>query len=273
MQIINDTQLAILEALARFQYMTTAQMMDWGVTRNKRHLYAVLQDMVGKTSSPVKKMNYGAIASVGRLHAIYHLSRKGADILQTAGTEVIQYPSKPVMFTRDYFHRIGCIDIQIKVALWANENSAEVIRHDTYYEHTGRSIRGHPAPKTTIRWGDGQLTPDAVTEIKGHDGTSRLCAIEFHRGRDMLRLDKQVLQYQKAIETATLENAYDYPAAARVLLIYSDATALETSQKRLQKLSLPAPIAQRFFLKSLDGFKQSFLHDWQMISGVKTLLF
>lgn len=273
MEHINNTQLAILEALGRFQYLTTQQMIDWGVTRNKRHLYAVLQTMEGKPSSPVRKMNFGAIAGIGRLHSIYHLTRYGVEILQYADCDRIQYPNKPVVFTRDYFHRVGSIDLHIAFEKWAKENGGSIEKFDTYYDRTGRSLRGFPAPKTTIKWHDNQITPDAICLLLGSDTLPRLCAIELHRGRDMLRLDKQIIQYSKAIELDAIENAYDYKQAGRVLLVFEDEIALETCKRRVLGLGLNDNVLSRLFLNTSENVKADLVANWQTIQGEIRQLF
>jgi len=269
----NDLEVCILESLGKFQYLTTSQFMALEVTKNKRHLYAVLQKLEGKKHSPVKKLNFGVLPTVGKLHSIYHLTPRGADILEQVGVSGVRYPKSSVMFTRDYFHRIGSVDVHIAFEQWANKTGGLINRFETYYDRGRKSIKGRATPRTTVRWQDNQITPDGVCLLTGFDDVQRLCAIELHRGRDMLRLDKQLIQYAKAIEAAAIETAYDYKAAVRIILIFTDPPALQTCQKRMQKLGFCNKIAARFFLKTSDELAENLIENWQDSNGKTKKLF
>jgi len=267
MQIINQTQLSILEALGRFQYMTTKQLMQWGVTRNQRHLYAVLKEMEGKARSPIQKLNFGVIAGVGRLHSIYHLTKNGAGILLEAGVDQVQYPRKSVTFTKDYFHRIGSVDIHISFEQWTKIASGHIKRFETYYDRTAKNARGYPVPKTSIHWESEKITPDLICEVVDAQNVSRLCAIELHRGKSMLRLDKQLKQYEEAVKVSAIENTYDYPSAVRVLIIFDDIKAMATCIKRLAQSDFSPAFKNRLFLNHIDAIKSDLLNGWLSSNG------
>lgn len=273
MEQFSNLEVAILESLGRFQYLTTTQFMALEVTKNKRHLYAILQKLEGKKYSPIKKLNFGVLPNVGKLHSIYHLTPRGAEVLEQASLSWVRYPKSSVMFTRDYFHRIGCVDVHIAFEQWANKTGGFLTRFETYYDRGRKSIKGRATPRTTVRWQDNQITPDGICLLTGSDEVERLCAIELHRGRDMLRLDKQLLQYAKAIEAAAIETAYDYKAAVRIILIFTDPPALKTCQKRMQGLGLSGKVLARFFLKTTDELADSLIEGWQDEKGNKKELF
>ncbi|MBF0246942.1 MAG: hypothetical protein HQL36_02555 [Alphaproteobacteria bacterium] len=64
---LTETEFAILDALRVYRYLTVAQMLRIGVTKNRSRLYTVLRGFTGGKRPFVGVMKHGVLPGHGRL--------------------------------------------------------------------------------------------------------------------------------------------------------------------------------------------------------------
>lgn len=261
---LKPTELAVLDRLADFRFLTADQLMHLGVSKSKRHLYATLKAMATRQKPLVAKLDFGVAPTLGRLALIYHLTARGAELLGDAGRDpdTIRVPKRVRLFAKEYFHRIACVEFHIAVAGWLACHGGALDHYVSYYEHGSKGSTGRFTPATTVTWPGGQLTADALFLFRGPDGAARLCAFELHRGRDAMRLMRQFEAYVAGIRHEAIETAWNYSEAVRVLLVFEEAKTLVRFVERASGVPLEADTAGRFFLNTLERVRADFRLGW-----------
>jgi hypothetical protein len=102
---VTSTELAILDALATYRFLTPAQMLRLGFTRSRRHLYAAIHNIWQRESPLIGALDFGVLPQRGRLPRIHYLLRRGALYLAEAhrSSEPVSCPSRVRVFRTDYF--------------------------------------------------------------------------------------------------------------------------------------------------------------------------
>lgn len=253
------------ERLAAFRFLTVAQMMRLGVTKNQRHLYAVLKAHLDAHKKPLfDKITFAPDPKTGALDALYFLTRRGAEALLDAGipAEAMRLPASGGAFSKDYFHRRGCVELHISLALWAEREGARLVLYDTYFDRAGKGEDGTLRRKTGLTVNGKNFTADAVFIVATADGKEKLCAMELHLGADIARLESQVLTYGRAFKEGTLEKAHGYPFAARLLVVADTPSVIPRMQQRLGR----EPWAEQVFLKSFADTHADYAEGWARLT-------
>jgi len=264
---VTPTTHNVLEALALYRYMTPAQMLSAGVTKDRSHLYENLRRLSRGQGSPIGAMDFGTLAGHGRLPVVYYLKKKGAEILADATQrDNIEYTKHRAKYHNDYFHRIDSVDSHIIIRKWAAQNEIDIDFFRAYYEHRGANHGGtgeRLQALTTVWTNYKRITPDAIFKFTTPDGASRLCVLEISRRMETKRVTEQLARHLEAFEDDSFGQAFKYPHMHRLLWVFDSKNALE----RVQERALTLPTLERWqkaiFFKTLDDVKSNFLAGWQ----------
>ena len=272
---LTPTELAALEALARYRFLIPAQMMRLGVTASDRHLYVALRALSARTRAPIGKLDFGALPGHGRLPVVYFLTRHGAELVEDLhGDGVpVAVPAHVRLFQRDYFHRLNTVDAHIAVRRWADRAGANLDLFDTYFDHGQTAEHGRPGARTRVALSTGRsLVPDAVLAFT-LAGVTRVCAVEMVNGSRTARVEDQVGAYMHALAEGAIEAAYQAGHGVRVLLIFESEAGLELARARLAGRDALTRFASHFFLKTLSQLQADFVPGWRRLNGERSDLF
>ena len=266
---LSPTSFNVLEALSVYRYLTPAQMLAVGVTRDKSHLYDTLKRLSRQHGAPVGKMDFGVVPKLGRLAVVYYLKAKGAEIIAEAlrvDSTDIPYAKAKVMYHNDYFHRRDCVDFQITARQWAQEIDADMAFYHSYYDHTGANRGGHAgklSPKTRVWTGTQALVPDGVFKIIMPDNIQRLFVMELSRGMDTKRVVNQLQTHLFALEKKAFSTAFDYPHHHRIVWVFDTENALKVVQERAASLPDCEKWLPAVFFKTIADIEQGFFEGWR----------
>jgi len=269
-------QMAVLQHLATYRYLTTNHMQRLKVSSSRRYIYRLLKDMLERKKPLIGALDFGAIPTIGRLHNIYYLTAYGANIVAEAnkGAEV-EYPKKVKVFGHDYWHRINCVDYHINVNLWAEENGATVNYFDTYYDRGKIGAEGNIYPRTRIAWEAGKIVPDVIFSISTPEegDKERLFVLEMHNGPDASRLVKQLKTYTSVLSRGTIEATYNYGSSPRLLLVFDTPATLTRAQKLTIQHDVLRDRAPQVFYKVHNKNFVDFKIAWYSQENVEKALF
>lgn len=261
---LTTSEMAIMEALGRFRYLTTPQLVRAEASPSVRHVQRVLRRLMQRARPLVGGLEFGSIPTIGRLHRLHYLTERGATILEDAGHdwESIKFPHRVRLFPHDYWHRVDCVDFHISVAKWAAVTGTEIGEFNTYYDHGKIGADGRAHPRSRVAWAEGSLVPDAVFTFTPADGIARLCAFEMHKGKDTARLTPKLKNYLTACRQQALEAPYSVKGSARVLMVFDNENTLHKLRGRIERENLLQEREQQFFGKTLADIEQDFRGGW-----------
>ena len=234
--IESEKQLLILEALARYKFLTISQMIQLDLAGEKKHktyLNTLLKKMRERKRPTISCIKFAGTHKFQQREYVYYLTKYGAnDLILNTGINSSQI-NRPIgtssMYERDYSHRKCYIDVKISLHQWADKNEIDVILYDNYYDYLGSSHGGTLRAKTSIALGDtkeGRIIPDGIFILDNY-GSPKLYAIEIHMGRDTLRAMRQIMNHKIALDTGAISTHYGLEVGNRVLYVFENKNIME----------------------------------------------
>lgn len=262
-------RLDILEALARYGYLTPQQIQRLGIYGDKASLYAALRSLkgLGLASGTAPQSRPGE----GRFPGVYALTPKGAEHVGLALDELVlplrgARPGGPPL---DVEHRTAIVDCHIALDAWA-ATAGHTVGH--FLPDFARSTRkGRRA--TAITTGSGDYCADALAWLDGADGVRRPLVLEVYRGGVRERpgyLLKKLPEDLRHVATDEVRGwfakGYTGKLSALRLLVVTATPALRDVV--LAKPPVPELPAWRVtYLKSLDEVAVDFGAGWWRMGG------
>jgi hypothetical protein len=276
---VNETAVAVLEALVTYRFLTAAQLHRLGISRSQRHVYSTLRTLApprqARTAKdaparrrlpPIDYLEFGVLPGIGRLPALYFLTPHGAELLAEAQRQEkpAPVPERVRLFRNDYFHRVNCVDFHIALRQDAARFGMRLDFFHVYFDHSA-APRGRPEPKTRVALRQGALIPDAIFALTPQDGRQRLYAFEMYNGRETGRVERQLATYLEALDQEAIERAYRYEHGARVLCVFDQERGLALAQERLVRRPEFKPFAEYFLWKTLREAMADVLTGWRQV--------
>ena len=251
----------MLAALSTYRLLNPQQMLRVGVARSIEtiRLEARVLERKGLIggSPPLKdrKRSKRLVSGVTALPCLHWLTRKGAEILVAEGDGDAIGARREMGDEGHIMHRIRTVDAHIALRQWAATADRKVNWFVTDFE-PGSDGR-HKATKIDYEGEHGpHFIPDALADLIGPDGHSRLMVLEIERGRrDAKRLSDfkdKIGQLREVSERGIVETTRPKKPKHRARFLVIFATA---ELRRKQLAAWPDPDADawaNFFVKSDD---------------------
>ncbi len=203
---MSESELRILECLARYKYFTVSQLDALDILKHKNGLYERLRKLQGTGKPFIKKNVFGVYPGQGRLEDFYYLTPNGgnflADNLELDHDEIKLPIGTSFFFSRYYFHRCETINFYIYLDKWAEVNNADVTMFNYYFDKVGNNRKGKNLKvlnRIEIDQTGGYIIPDSITKFY-HDKQPYLFFVEQHNGKDTKNLLKQLYYHLLALE-------------------------------------------------------------------------
>ncbi|NVJ92994.1 MAG: replication-relaxation family protein [Methylocystaceae bacterium] len=279
---LTETEFAILQALRTYRYLTAAQLLRIGVSKNKSRLYTVLRSLTSGKRPFVAKMKHGVMPGRGRIPDSHYLTKRGAALLAEAlciDSSEVAYPKSTIPIRTHFFHRLHCIDCEITVRLWAEKNDISVDYYHSYFDVTGANRGGTTGKRRALTKIDLKnrpgLIPDASFQLTWPDGTARLFLLEVHNQNRSKRITDKLAEYRFAIGDGAINKQFDYPHAPRILTIFENEKWMHLALQRMRESGLfDETYAPFFFLNTLEGIESNFKDGWfKIVKNKKTSLY
>lgn len=237
MQQFNPTHSKILESLAVYKFLTYSQMVRLGISKQKPYLSRTMKVLLDRKY--VARLDFGVDPKKGKLESFFYLLNKAKTLLMDEwgwSEGQIRLPiGRSSFFSKDYYHRKGTIDIQIKVYQQAQEKGQEVVFFHTYYDKVGSAKQGNLKALTSISYGqDKYLIADAVFMLKTGEKQS-LFAVEYHRGTDSKRMLRTIEQYGRVLASGAFSILHGLQENAKVLCVFEYQSCLEATKRRFME--------------------------------------
>lgn len=252
----------LLEALGRFEYLTTIQAQKLGLSPSLHFIQSRVRNLTDRQKPLIGALDFGSIPTIGRLPRLLYLTKDGVDLLAETETTIdpIRYPKNARLFPRDYQHRINTIDVLIAAYTWAHDNDGTMPMCHTYYGQGKQGDKGRALAASHVSWIQDEelanIIPDAVFKTALPDKEFLYC-IEVTNG-DKWQGDKgKIYSYLKAFDKDAIEDTFNYAHAVRLIFIYEKERAMVNFIEWAKTIKELQPYKGRLFVASHKQIKEN----------------
>ena len=277
--IISEKPLEIMEALAKYKFLTVSQFIELGISRHKQNVRAFLSELFKHTKPFAGKITYPLHPRNGRLENLYYLTTNGVQFL----IDEMDYRENEIKFPKntsslassDYFHRVNTIYFQIFLNKWLEKNFFELDFLHSYFDYNGanrvkKGEVGTLRAKTKVNIDENSyINPDMAFAFHT-DKKPFLCLVEVHQGKDTLRLFRQIKEHQKALADAKPSEAFGVNVGARTLFIFELESCKQAVIKRINEVEDIKEYKGFFLFKTFDELYSDFFSNWSNTDGTLT---
>lgn len=291
---ISPAQQDVLEALARYWFLTVPQMLRLGVSKSEASLRKnMIADLkTRRYKSPLSTSHGPAIEAkdLGRWQSIPHvhtLTKVGAELLadlRRVEPSEIKFPMGGAQFSRQYFHRIAQIDFHIALRLWADLEGSTVHVADMDFEKEGAQRSGGQTAKTKVAIDHASfIIPDGIFGVVDVENQPLLYALEIHSETDTRYITDQLMRHGSALINGSIGKKYNQNISNFVLSVMEDTRAGKNAEanevaaakrvKAVQKRMLHQPYFQSFgqgyFFNTIHQVRRDIREGWTTADGQK----
>ena len=128
---LTAANIEVLRLLNHYRFLTNPQLLRLGLVHDNTSIYKILSRFGDGNRPYIGKKDFGFIAGVGRLHRIYYLQKRGAQLLADTlhlDDDEVSYQKLKPPFLQDYFHRLATIDVHIELDRFAADDQMSLLR-------------------------------------------------------------------------------------------------------------------------------------------------
>ncbi len=266
----------ILKALSQYRYLTTNQILDLGIAKDRGHLGKVLASLLSanrrsttgeRKPKEIGELDFGVKVGKGRLPRLYFLTKRGAQLLEMMAPDLapVRFPARVVRFAPDYEHRVSCVDFHIALNTWATGADQVVTDYRHYFDWSPARSGQTPSPATRLQLGHKRVDADAIFLLSDPTGVARSFVFEMANGVDTGRVLEKMEHLARALDDGSLNRALSFPQeqAVRILFVFEHRRTAELVATRADSFRKVHEYAPHFLLKTLEDVGDAnFRQDW-----------
>lgn len=260
---LTERQILILEALARFKFLTTNHLQLIFSKKSNSYINSAIHDLKQVKYPLVKSLSFGVIPWKWRLANVHCLTYSGAKFLQQSlgyTEKNTHYPKgRNSFFSRDYFHRIATINFNIRLQKWlANHNHWLTLFH-LYFNKS--PVHNYRKAMTAVFNGNQWLEPDWIA-LLWVNNEKHLIIFEQHNGKDTQRAIRQMINHAYALASGVYSDAYEVSKPASIYYVFELESCMKAAIREFWNHVGLNNFSQYFLFKSIESLEQSFYQNW-----------
>jgi len=260
---LTEKQLVILEALARFKFLTTKQLQIIFNAKNTSAINTAIRKLKCMKYSPIKSIDFGIAPWVGRLAKIHYLGTAWIKLL----TEQLQYSPTRIQapknrnsfFQRDYYHRVATITFNIRFQKWLANNDYQLIFFKSYFNRSKASH--YQKAETAIQLWDKWLVPDSIWMFHANYKT-HLFVFEQHNGKDKQRAIKQMINHSYCLVHWAISEQFKLKQVTHIFYVFEFNTCMLATISAFQSNVGLMKFKSYFFFKTEKQLAHNFAENW-----------
>lgn len=273
---LTENQVAAIELLAQYKYLTSSQFVRMNLYKQRDYLTKALKPLVDMKKPLIAKHNFNPIN--GKLESLYYLTKYAKQFLLDEAEyseSQIKLPKglSPVKL-KDYYHRKLTIDFHIYFNEWLTSNGGKMGFLHYYFDKSGNNRTNDKSNYVTtlnkIHIDNANSFIPDINSVFSIDGKKYLYLFEQHNGKDTKRLYEQLYVHIIAISKASVSKKYKLQQSHKVIVVCEEESIKNSIIKRLQKIEGIRPYNDYFFFKTNEELKDDFFNNWTLISGEQT---
>jgi len=267
---ITERQLQILEALARFKYLTSNQLAKLFKVKNSANVTRLLKDLNERKQPLVNYKGFGVIPIHGRLARVFFLTSHGKDLIQEAldySEDSIKFvKNKHSLFQRDYFHRRDTVTFNMYFQQWLANNNYQLHFFNYYFDKSGSNRNNTGETLNSLQVNDFKIVPDGIGLFNTPE-RPYLFLFELHNGKDKGRAVNQISAHCLAISTGSASDKYKISTSARVYYVFEEESCKRAVMEELKNDPHFANFNKHFLFKSMKSLQEDFYIGWHHFNG------
>lgn len=261
---LTEKQIIILEALARFKYLTSQQLQIIFNSKTTSAINTAIRSLKGFKYPLVKSISFGIVPWYGKLPHVHYLTSSGVKVL----TEKLIMPkhliNAPIQrnsfFQRDYFHRIATITFNILFQRWLINHSHQLYFFKSYFN---REKQENNQRVTTIKLKDYKAEPDGIglyfTNTEPH-----LFLFEQHNGKDAQRAINQMINHCYWLANGAASEQFKLNKPVKIYYVFEHESCLKATLNYFTNDKWLMRFRHHFYFKTNQSLLTSFADNWQM---------
>ena len=258
-----EKQIVLLEALARFKYLTTKQLQLIFGLKSNSYTNTIIRNLKSRKHPLIKSIEFGIIPWIGRLAKVHFLSQSGVRFLiQELGysEDWIQYPkNRNSFFQRDYYHRIATIDFNISFQKWLASNNYLFTLFYPYFNRSKGS--NYKRSMTSVSEWNKWVEPDWVGIYTAHN-KSHIFLFEQHNGKDKQRAIRQMINHCYFLAKGTYSDHHHLKTATKIYYVFEFDSCKLAVMEEFNNHSWLMHFKDYFLFKSQQELAIHFNHNW-----------
>ena len=278
---ITDLHRHILEALARYMYLTPKQLLQIGVSTSQRVVWRELRHLLHLPSTKrpyIRVIRPPVQHRINHAESVHYLTPRGATLLSDhCGMDPtsIAYPRHTIFFTSDFFHRKTCIDFHIALTQALASSPFELATCDQYFRFSGANRSSSSGnrlhAKTRITLANRRfIIPDLnlIIQSKADPNKRALFAVEVTNGRDTKRVLEKLRHHAALMQDGALSQHYGFKANYQALVLFTEPSLLKAAAHRLPEAGIDN-FRPLFWFAFLNEVQQNVLTAWRRASDLR----
>ncbi|MEO1419274.1 MAG: hypothetical protein AAFW00_28735 [Bacteroidota bacterium] len=266
---LQDKQVRILKALARYKFLTYKQMIALGIEKYNSNLSNLVKQLRESKRPLVRKIPHrnGDAAK-------FYLTLKGKQVLlelyDDLTEENLHYVKKVIYTdTQDQKHRIGTIDIQIALDQACEKTGVKVLWYERYFDTVGNNrVSKNLQSKTAILYEKNKSLKADLTFLLQTPAQQELYLLELENGTDSQKSVAKCVNHAKAIFLGSANEKYGFQQAYRTLWVFEQESIMQIVREQLKQMPFFENLTEYLLFKPLADVRgEEFLSGWLNIEG------
>lgn len=269
---LSPTKHKVLEALAKYRYMTVKQFILAGVSESPQYLNReVLKPLYERTRGKlIECAKLGFEPGRGVKPPVYCLTKHGAHIVaeyERCEVADIPYPRGGMQYARDFYHREAYIDALILFHHWIEQAGGTVFSEKHYFDTKGSNRKGTQSrAETRLTLKDNFLVPDGLTDFEV-GGKRRPAALEVHNHTDPKRCTKQLEKHMLAIRQQAVAGIFGQTGGNLVFSLTTSRSLAERIRARMLEVPGFSHFLPIFRFACLEDVRADYGAAWVFADG------
>ena len=265
---LTEKQIKILEALARFKFLTSQQLQLIFTLQSCSYINTAIRKINTWKTSLITSIDFGIAPWKGRLARVHFLTLPGVRFL----TKELGYPESKILypknrnsfFQRDYFHRIASVNFNIKFQQWLANNGYGLHFFNLYFNKSKEYNYRRSITAVAIwkQW----IEPDWIGLFLAFN-KRHLFIFELHNWKDTQRAIRQMVNHSFGLASGTFSDFYKIKKAAKIYYVFENESCKKAVMREFLNHSGLSKFQDYFLFKSKQELAVDFSTNWLTPKG------
>lgn len=265
---LTEKQIKILEALARFKFLTSQQLQLIFTLQSCSYINTAIRKMNTWKTSLINSIDFGIAPWKGRLARVHFLTLSGVRFLTKElgySEGSIFYPkNRNSFFQRDYFHRIASINFNIKFQQWLANNGHGLNFFNLYFNKS--KAYNYRRSITAVAIWKQRIEPDWIGLFLAFNNR-HLFIFELHNWKDTKRAIRQIVNHSFCLASGTFSDVYNIKKSAKIYYVFENESCKRSVMREFVNHSWLTKFQDYFLFKSKQELADDFYTNWHTPNG------
>ena len=273
MNRFKEKEIRILKALAKYKYLSYAQMLRLKIQNYKSNLSTGCGNLLKCKPALINKISHG-----DGYPSLWYLTPKGGEYLEREHglekTEIAIPLNKTKSDSINQRHTYSMINCLIELQLACEELKVNLEFSDFDFDRIDQAKnRKKHDRKNSILWGEKKsIVPDLIFKLST-ERAPELYLLEVENGNHSSKSFDKCLEHREAIFLKSANTKYDFQSGYRTLWVFEKESTMKLVIEKLKKDERFNNLIEYFLFKTIVSIKDNFFEGWVNIDSKPRKLF